>query len=144
MVVQVHTLPAEYLKPGEAETLVPTWLNVLESAAADYLASKTSGGRNSHGHMQGKGGRALKHIARDFADTHRNIPNLTWYLRHPQFMWRTMTLPEGRHYHSTILSSSEAASTSCSHSCNPTCILKVCLQLGLRLTALMLPSIILM
>lgn len=73
----VHTLPAEYLKPGEAETLVPTWLNVLESAAADYLASKTSGGRNSHGHMQGKGGRALKHIARDFADTHRNIPNLT-------------------------------------------------------------------
>ncbi|RWR87141.1 transportin MOS14 isoform X4 [Cinnamomum micranthum f. kanehirae] len=74
---EVHTLPAEYLKPGEAETLVPTWLNVLERAAADYLASKTSGGRNSHGHMQGKGGRALKHIARDFADTHRNIPNLT-------------------------------------------------------------------
>ncbi|XP_077250127.1 ARM repeat superfamily protein isoform X2 [Tasmannia lanceolata] len=74
----VQALPAEYLKQGEAENLVPTWLNALASAASDYLESKTyDGGRNNGGHMQGKGGRTLKRIIRDFADTHRNVPNLT-------------------------------------------------------------------
>ncbi|OVA17318.1 Exportin-1/Importin-beta-like [Macleaya cordata] len=74
----VRALPAEYLKQGEAETLVPMWLKALVSAASDYLESKTrDGGRNNHGHMQGKGGRTLKRIIREFADTHRNVPNLT-------------------------------------------------------------------
>ncbi|ERN06419.1 transportin MOS14 isoform X1 [Amborella trichopoda] len=74
----VCALPAEYLKQGEAEILVPKWLKALEGAASDYLESKTcTGRRTSDGYMQGKGGRALKHIIRDFADTHRNVPNLT-------------------------------------------------------------------
>ncbi|KAG9450047.1 hypothetical protein H6P81_010012 [Aristolochia fimbriata] len=73
----VHALPPEYLKQGEAEILVPTWLKALASAASDYLQSRTSGGRNDHGHhMQGKGGRALKRIIRDFADTHRCFSNV--------------------------------------------------------------------
>ncbi|KAL0920160.1 hypothetical protein M5K25_009277 [Dendrobium thyrsiflorum] len=70
-----QTLPAEYLRQGEAETLVPLWLNALASAASDYLASKTSNADLiDHGHMLGKGGRALKRLIRDFADTHRNFP----------------------------------------------------------------------
>ncbi|KAL5724540.1 hypothetical protein ACHQM5_007785 [Ranunculus cassubicifolius] len=71
----VQALPAEYLKQGEAETLVPQWLKALSSAASDYLESKTrhcnNGGHN--GHMQGKGGRTLKRIIREFADTHRSV-----------------------------------------------------------------------
>ncbi|GMJ01364.1 hypothetical protein like AT1G12930 [Hibiscus trionum] len=75
---QVQALPADYLKQGEAETLVPVWLEALASAASDYLASKTSNGRTSnHGHMQGKGGRVLKRVIREFADSHRNTPNFT-------------------------------------------------------------------
>lgn len=75
---QVQSLPSEYLKQGEAVTLVPLWLKALASAASDYLESKTSDtARSDHGHMQGKGGRTLKRIIRDFADTHRNGPNLT-------------------------------------------------------------------
>ncbi|KAL6003654.1 hypothetical protein ACLOJK_023887 [Asimina triloba] len=75
---KVQALPSEYLKPGEAESLAPTWLNALASAASDYLESKTSDARrDDHAHMRGKGGRALKRIIRDFADTHRNVPNLT-------------------------------------------------------------------
>ncbi|XP_039124758.1 transportin MOS14 isoform X2 [Dioscorea cayenensis subsp. rotundata] len=74
----VQSLPSEYLKQGEAVTLVPLWLKALASAASDYLESKTSDtARSDHGHMQGKGGRTLKRIIRDFADTHRNGPNLT-------------------------------------------------------------------
>ncbi|KAJ0988688.1 hypothetical protein J5N97_007044 [Dioscorea zingiberensis] len=74
----VQTLPSEYLKQGEAVTLVPLWLKALGSAASDYLESKTGdAARSDHGHMQGKGGRMLKRIIRDFADTHRNIPNFT-------------------------------------------------------------------
>ncbi|XP_010249401.1 PREDICTED: transportin MOS14 isoform X2 [Nelumbo nucifera] len=74
----VQALPAEYLKQGEVETIVPMWLKALTDAASDYLESKTCNGeRNNHGHMQGKGGRILKRIIREFADTHRNIPNLT-------------------------------------------------------------------
>lgn len=74
----VHGLPVEYLKPGEAETLVPIWLKALTGAASDYIESKSCDGRKSnHGHMQGKGGRVLKRLIREFADSHRNIPNLT-------------------------------------------------------------------
>lgn len=67
-------LPAEYLKQGEAESLVPVWLNALVAAASDYLESRQSGGGNNHGHMQGKGGRVLKRLIREFADNHRNGP----------------------------------------------------------------------
>ncbi|KAK3013716.1 hypothetical protein RJ639_008424 [Escallonia herrerae] len=74
----VQTLPAEYLKPGEAESLVPVWLNALADAASDYLESRNClGAKNNRGHMQGKGGRVLKHVVREFADSHRSIPNLT-------------------------------------------------------------------
>ncbi|CAA2985061.1 transportin MOS14 isoform X1 [Olea europaea subsp. europaea] len=70
----VKMLPAEYLKQGEAESLVPVWLNALVAAASDYLESRQSGGGNNHGHMQGKGGRVLKRLIREFADNHRNGP----------------------------------------------------------------------
>ncbi|XVF20437.1 hypothetical protein REPUB_Repub12eG0000700 [Reevesia pubescens] len=74
----VRALPADYLKQGEAETLVPVWLKALAGAASDYLESKSSnGGKSDYGHMQGKGGRVLKRLIREFADGHRNIPNLT-------------------------------------------------------------------
>lgn len=72
----VKTLPAEYLKQGEAESVVPIWLNALVSAASDYLENKRSGG-NNHGHMQGKGGQVLKRLIREFADNHRNSPKLS-------------------------------------------------------------------
>ncbi|CAI0555789.1 unnamed protein product [Linum tenue] len=68
----VHGLPVEYLKPGQDDTLVPVWLDALAGAAADYLDSKSSKGvKNNYGHMQGKGGRVLKRIIREFADSHR-------------------------------------------------------------------------
>ncbi|KAK3183949.1 hypothetical protein Dsin_031235 [Dipteronia sinensis] len=74
----VQVLPAEYLKQGEAETLVPVWLDALAGAATDYLESKScNGGKSDYAHMQGKGGRVLKRLIREFADGHRNIPNLT-------------------------------------------------------------------
>ncbi|MED6219351.1 hypothetical protein PIB30_034973, partial [Stylosanthes scabra] len=74
----VQALPAEYLNHGEAETLVPLWSKALVDAAADYLESKNSNGlKSNYGHMQGKGGRVLKRLVREFADSHRNIPNLT-------------------------------------------------------------------
>ncbi|KAG0461333.1 hypothetical protein HPP92_021265 [Vanilla planifolia] len=74
----VRALPAEYLRQGEAETLVPLWLNALASAASDYLASKTCADASTdHAYMQGKGGRTLKRIIRDFVETHRNFPNPT-------------------------------------------------------------------
>ncbi|KAG0461419.1 hypothetical protein HPP92_021716 [Vanilla planifolia] len=51
----VRALPAEYLRQGEAETLVPLWLNALASAASDYLASKTCADASTdHAYMQGK------------------------------------------------------------------------------------------
>lgn len=78
-VFQVQALPAEYLNHGEAETLVPLWSKALADAASDYLQSKNSDGvKSDYGHMQGKGGRVLKRLVREFADAHRNIPNLTW------------------------------------------------------------------
>ncbi|KAL0450852.1 UNVERIFIED_CONTAM: hypothetical protein Slati_1641600 [Sesamum latifolium] len=70
-------LPVEYLKQGEAESLVPIWLKALVAAASDYLQSRQCGQISSHGHMQGKGGRLLKRLLREFADNHRNSPNLT-------------------------------------------------------------------
>nr|KJB22456.1 hypothetical protein B456_004G047900 [Gossypium raimondii] len=76
--LQAAALPADYLKQGEAETLVPVWLKALAGAASDYLESKSSNGRTSdYGYMQGKGGRMLKRVIREFADSHRNIPNFT-------------------------------------------------------------------
>ena len=75
---QVHALPVEYLKQGEAETLVPVWFKALAGAASDYLESKSCNGvQSDYGHMQGKGGRILKRIIREFADNHRNVLNLT-------------------------------------------------------------------
>ncbi|XP_075643582.1 transportin MOS14 isoform X1 [Castanea sativa] len=74
----VHTLPVEYLNQGEAESVVPVWLKALAGAASDCLESKScDGGKNNYGHMQGKGGRVLKRLLREFADSHRNAPNLT-------------------------------------------------------------------
>lgn len=72
--LQLQMLPPEYLKPGEIESLVPNWIKALAAAASDYLESRHSGGINNH--RQGKGGRLLKRLLREFADNHR-IPNLT-------------------------------------------------------------------
>ncbi|KAK4272279.1 hypothetical protein QN277_020861 [Acacia crassicarpa] len=70
----VQAFPAEYLNQGEAETLVPLWSKALADAAADYMESKRSDGVMSNfGHMQGKGGRVLKRLVREFADAHRNM-----------------------------------------------------------------------
>lgn len=68
-------LPPEYLKPGEIESLVPNWIKALAAAASDYVESRQCGG-GINGHIQGKGGRLLKRLLREFADNHR-IPNLT-------------------------------------------------------------------
>lgn len=74
----MQALPAEYLKQGEVETLVPVWSKALAGAASDYIESRSCDvGHNSYGHMQGKGGRVLKRLVREFADSHRNVPNLT-------------------------------------------------------------------
>ncbi|CAN1243996.1 Transportin MOS14 [Linum perenne] len=69
----VQALPVEYLKAGEDDTLVPVWVDALSGAATEYLEIKSTcnGGNNSYGHMQGKGGRVLKRIIREFADSHR-------------------------------------------------------------------------
>ncbi|CAN1243998.1 Tnpo3 [Linum perenne] len=71
--LQVQALPVEYLKAGEDDTLVPVWVDALSGAATEYLEIKSTcnGGNNSYGHMQGKGGRVLKRIIREFADSHR-------------------------------------------------------------------------
>ncbi|XP_078433747.1 ARM repeat superfamily protein [Wolffia australiana] len=74
LVSTFRTLPGEYLKKGEAETLVPLWMKALSGAAGDYLFSKTSmAGDDERSHMLGKGGRILKRIIREFADSHRNL-----------------------------------------------------------------------
>lgn len=68
----VHALPTEYLKSGEAEQMISSWLKAMEVASAEYYNSKgtsLSGG----GYMQGQGGRSLKRIVREFADVHRHI-----------------------------------------------------------------------
>lgn len=70
-------MPSEYLKQGEAESLVPVWLKALSAAASDYLESRQfNDGKGSHGLLEGKGGRILKRLVREFADSHRNTPNL--------------------------------------------------------------------
>ncbi|GJN04681.1 hypothetical protein PR202_ga22246 [Eleusine coracana subsp. coracana] len=72
---RVKSLPSDYLKPGEADMIVPLWLKVLEDAGSDYLHSRTGDNVTSHqGYMQGKGGRILKRIVRDFVESHRNVP----------------------------------------------------------------------
>lgn len=68
----VHALPTEYLRSGEAELLIPSWLKAMEIASSDYYSSKI-GTTASGGHMQGHGGRSLKRIVREFADVHRHI-----------------------------------------------------------------------
>ncbi|KAM0866944.1 hypothetical protein ACQ4PT_042316 [Festuca glaucescens] len=71
----VKSLPSEYLRQGEAEMIIRLWLKVLHDAASDYLHSRTGdNGRNHPDYMQGKGGRTLKRIIRDFAESHRNVP----------------------------------------------------------------------
>jgi len=70
----VKSLPSEYLKQGEAEMIIPLWLKVLEDAGSDYLHSRTSNNIRNQEYMQGKGGRTLKRIIRDFAESHRNAP----------------------------------------------------------------------
>ncbi|XP_038696158.1 transportin MOS14 isoform X2 [Tripterygium wilfordii] len=70
----VQALPVEYFKQGEAETLIPIWSKALVGAASDYLVSKNcDDGKSNYGHMQGKGGRVLKRLVREFADCHRNV-----------------------------------------------------------------------
>ncbi|CAI9111638.1 OLC1v1011901C1 [Oldenlandia corymbosa var. corymbosa] len=74
----MQTLPTEYLRPGEAETFVPMWLEALTAAASDYVESRRKNGVNyDHGLLNGKGGRVLKRLVRDFADSHRHSPNPT-------------------------------------------------------------------
>lgn len=74
----VQNLPAEYLKQGEIVSLVPLWIKALAAAASDYIESRRDiGGASDYGHMQGKGGRILKRLVREFADGHRNSPNFT-------------------------------------------------------------------
>lgn len=55
------------------------WSEALGGAGIDYLENKSCniGNDNSKvgGHMQGKHGRVLKRLVRDFADSHRNDPN---------------------------------------------------------------------
>ncbi|CAN7064189.1 unnamed protein product [Brassica oleracea var. botrytis] len=76
----VWALPSEYLKQGEAEKIVREWSEALGGAGIDYLENKSCNFASSNslggGHMQGKHGRALKRLVRDFADSHRNDPNL--------------------------------------------------------------------
>ncbi|GER46835.1 transportin-3 [Striga asiatica] len=56
----LQVLPCEYLKLGEAESLVPIWVKALVSAASDYVESRRCGELSNHEHMRGKGGRVLK------------------------------------------------------------------------------------
>ncbi|KAG8385034.1 hypothetical protein BUALT_Bualt04G0180900 [Buddleja alternifolia] len=81
-VFQLQTLPSEYLKQGEVECLVPKWVKGLVGSASDYIESRQrQGGEISnegeqmhmHMHMQGKGGRLVKRLLREFADNHRNM-----------------------------------------------------------------------
>ena len=70
-------LPADYLKQGESESLVPTWLKALGAASPEYLESRCrDGGKDNHGLLNGKGGRFLKRLVREFADSHRNCSYL--------------------------------------------------------------------
>uniref|UniRef100_A0A8I6YG59 Exportin-1/Importin-beta-like domain-containing protein n=1 Tax=Hordeum vulgare subsp. vulgare TaxID=112509 RepID=A0A8I6YG59_HORVV len=71
----VSSLSSEYLRQGEAEMIISLWLKVLQDAASDYLHNRTGDNyRNHPGYMQGKGGRTLKRVIRDFAESRRNVP----------------------------------------------------------------------
>lgn len=62
-------LPEEYLKQNEINYLVTIWKETLVVAASDYLASRENDSiRNGNMRPQGRGGRALKKIIRNFAD----------------------------------------------------------------------------
>ena len=69
----MQALPAEYLKFGEAEILISSWLKALELASSDYCNNKLCNlnKNTSGGYMQGDGGRSLKRLVREFADVHR-------------------------------------------------------------------------
>ncbi|KAM0058466.1 putative importin-beta domain, armadillo-like helical, exportin-1/Importin-beta [Helianthus debilis subsp. tardiflorus] len=69
----VRSLPGEYLRQGEAESLAGVWIKVLGDAGIDYVESRTSDGEKNQKHMRGKGGRILKSLFREFVDSHRNI-----------------------------------------------------------------------
>ncbi|KAI7754126.1 hypothetical protein M8C21_014870, partial [Ambrosia artemisiifolia] len=69
----VRSLPGEYLRQGEAESLAGVWIKVLGEAGIDYVESRTSDGDRNHKHMRGKGGRILKSLFREFVDSHRYI-----------------------------------------------------------------------
>ena len=72
--------PERVSKSRRAENIVREWSEALGGAGVDYLENKgcNLGSNNSlgGGHMQGKHGRALKRLVRDFADSHRKDPNL--------------------------------------------------------------------
>lgn len=119
----MQALPAEYLKQGEAEVLVPVWLKALGGAALDYLESKRcDGGKDNRGHMQGKGGQILKRLVREFADSHRNVPNLTWFV--------IITTADPRYYcwSSQQLVSYRGSLSCCFSTCNMSCKLGACFQ----------------
>jgi transportin-3 len=69
----VQALPVEYLKLGEAEQLISSWLQALEVASSDYCNNKLCGldKNRAAGDMQGDGSRSLKRLVREFADVHR-------------------------------------------------------------------------
>ncbi|KAL4567970.1 hypothetical protein LXL04_023567 [Taraxacum kok-saghyz] len=69
----VRSIPGEYLRQGEAESMGPVWIKALADAAFDYVESRRSDGDKTHKHMRGKGGRMLKSLFRHFVDSHRNI-----------------------------------------------------------------------
>jgi len=89
----VKSLSSEYLKQGEAEIMIPLWLKVLEDAGSDYLHSRTGDNiRNRQEYMQGKGGRTLKRIVRDFAESHRNAPTSLSFMK---CGWNWIHQPDG-------------------------------------------------
>ncbi|KAH7302716.1 hypothetical protein KP509_23G084200 [Ceratopteris richardii] len=70
----VHALPSEYLRPGEAEQLIPSWLKAMESASSDYFHKIASSGD-----LKADCGRSLKRVVREFADSHRHTaPSFTF------------------------------------------------------------------
>ena len=74
--------------------IIPLWLKVLEDAGSDYLHSRTSNNIRNQEYMQGKGGRTLKRIVRDFAESHRNAPTSLSFMKCGElnssaWWWRT-------------------------------------------------------
>ncbi|CAM6046725.1 unnamed protein product [Sphagnum compactum] len=74
LVAAVQALPPEYLKPGEVDILIATWLKAMEAAASDIykMQAVQNGGRpGGGGYLRGDGGRSLKRVLREFAEAHR-------------------------------------------------------------------------